>query len=198
MTSCSVPDCSTTARSRGWCHKHYRRWYEHGDPNFVKVIQSAAGAPRAFFKEAIKYQGDECVFWPFACDRDGYATINRDRKKERVCRLICVKLYDNPPANQPFAAHSCGNGQFGCITPAHLRWASPQENSEDMVHHGNSQRGEKSMHHKLIEPEVLEIFRRSRAGENQQRLADEFGVHQASISRINLGKSWGWLTGANA
>ena len=29
---CSVPDCESPARRRGWCHRHYTRWWRHGDP----------------------------------------------------------------------------------------------------------------------------------------------------------------------
>jgi hypothetical protein len=30
--TCTVEDCGRRARARGWCHKHYMRWYVHGDP----------------------------------------------------------------------------------------------------------------------------------------------------------------------
>lgn len=29
---CSVEGCSTPSRRRGWCHRHYNRWYKYGDP----------------------------------------------------------------------------------------------------------------------------------------------------------------------
>ena len=32
---CAVPDCESQARARGWCMKHYKRWYKHGDPTHV-------------------------------------------------------------------------------------------------------------------------------------------------------------------
>ncbi len=32
---CSVDDCDSDARIRGWCRKHYLRWHTHGDPTYV-------------------------------------------------------------------------------------------------------------------------------------------------------------------
>lgn len=29
---CSVEGCEREARARGWCMKHYHRWWKHGDP----------------------------------------------------------------------------------------------------------------------------------------------------------------------
>ncbi len=30
--TCKIQNCQTTARARGWCRKHYARWYKNGDP----------------------------------------------------------------------------------------------------------------------------------------------------------------------
>jgi len=30
--TCSVAGCGRSAFARGWCGKHYQRWYAHGDP----------------------------------------------------------------------------------------------------------------------------------------------------------------------
>jgi hypothetical protein len=35
VTKCSVEGCENPAQSRGWCRKHYQRWYRYGDPNIV-------------------------------------------------------------------------------------------------------------------------------------------------------------------
>lgn len=39
MSTCSVIGCGITATGRGYCPKHYMRWYKHGDPNFVFRIR---------------------------------------------------------------------------------------------------------------------------------------------------------------
>lgn len=32
MKSCSIDECSSQVFRRGWCSKHYQRWYRNGDP----------------------------------------------------------------------------------------------------------------------------------------------------------------------
>ena len=192
---CSVLGCQKEVRTRGWCHMHYRRWYEHGDPNIVIIAKSARGSTSAFLEDTLQYLGDECVFWPFATDKDGYAKITVKRRSQRACRIICIRLYGPPPVDRPLSAHSCGNGHLGCVTPAHLGWSSAQENMNDMIQHGRSLRGGDNSNTKLTRPIVQEIFRRAHRGEAQLKLADEFHIHQGTISRIKLSHAWGWLTG---
>jgi hypothetical protein len=37
VTPCGVDGCEGVSRSRGWCMKHYMRWYKYGDPLFVSA-----------------------------------------------------------------------------------------------------------------------------------------------------------------
>ena len=36
QTTCTADGCDLAARKRGWCNKHYIRWYVHGDPNYER------------------------------------------------------------------------------------------------------------------------------------------------------------------
>ena len=36
MKLCKIDDCNNNIYARGWCSKHYRRWYKHGDPVISK------------------------------------------------------------------------------------------------------------------------------------------------------------------
>jgi hypothetical protein len=33
---CSIEDCDSPAKTRGWCYKHYGAWRRHGDPTVDK------------------------------------------------------------------------------------------------------------------------------------------------------------------
>ena len=90
------------------------------------------------------------------------------------------------------AAHSCGHGDEGCVNPSHLRWATPQENSDDMVLHGTQACGEKNGWSKLTASQVREI--RGLKGEMPQRaVAERFGTSQSNVSLIHLGRAWSHL-----
>lgn len=192
---CSIEGCDKPIVGRGWCRKHYMRWYINGDP--IKLYKTQHGLPAEFMQKAINYLGDECILWPFTTNNQGYPQIGYNGKTTLVTRLICSETNGSAPTPSHQAAHSCGNGHLGCITRKHLRWATPAENSTDRITHGHSGRGESSPLSKLTEAQVLEIYRRSSTKEQtQQEIAEEFGVCQTTVSMINLGKNWGWLTGA--
>lgn len=33
--NCAISGCDGTIYARGWCNKHYQRWFKHGDPEFL-------------------------------------------------------------------------------------------------------------------------------------------------------------------
>ena len=37
MGKCKITGCKGSHRARGWCKKHYARWYRHGSATFVTV-----------------------------------------------------------------------------------------------------------------------------------------------------------------
>lgn len=37
MNDCSMPDCDKPRKARGWCSKHYNRWYRYGDPTWTTI-----------------------------------------------------------------------------------------------------------------------------------------------------------------
>ena len=93
------------------------------------VIRKSAkwGEARAFMERSLEIETDECIIWPFG-NSNGYARMWWVNKMTNVNRLICTKVYGAPPSDTHEAAHSCGNGQLGCINWKHLRWATKSEN----------------------------------------------------------------------
>jgi hypothetical protein len=138
---------------------------------------------------AMTYSGRDCLIWPYGKDHGGYGGLNIDRKKVIASRYVCELAHGAPPTPEHEAAHSCGNGRGGCISPGHLIWKTHKENMADKLVHGTHTRGERSARAKLTENEVLTIL--SLKGEvSQSKLAKRFGVSPQSISSIHVGRRW--------
>lgn len=81
-----------------------------------------------------------------------------------------------------------------------LELMTPSQNTRHAFSHlgkkpnKNPNHGEKNGRAKLSNSQAAEIYRRYHAGGvSQQSLADEFGVHQGSVSRIVRGAGWAMI-----
>lgn len=192
---CSVECCSRKVEALGLCSRHYRHQWRRLGPLSGRTPQ---GKPLAFLREhVIEYKGEDCLIWPFARGADGHGRVYFDGKTRRVSRLVCETLYGGSPTSKHEAAHSCGNGNAGCVAPLHLRWASRAENEADKIKHGMANRGERSNFAKLTKTDVMAI--RALSGKmSQQKIADQFGIHQTTVCNILNGKIWGWASNREA
>lgn len=188
---CSIEGCGKKHFGKGLCNKHYRRLHFNGDVNAVK---SPRGDAQEYYETVVlKYEEDVCLIWPFAKTKAGYGKVVRKGKVGHVSRFLCEDTYGPPPTPIHEAAHSCGRGHEACVTKGHLSWKTPAQNAADKFIHGTHNRGEKHVSSKLKEENVREII--SLKGiETQRSLADRFGVRQQTISRIQTGKRWEWMT----
>lgn len=157
------------------------------------------GAPLAFIQYAKSYSGDDYLIWPFARNSNGYGHLYLPNGTGiSAARLVCQEAHGNPPSPRHETAHSCGNGHLGCVTPKHLRWATPKENCRDRIVHGTQTRGQDINTNKLTESEVIEIHRMLQEGKRSKiSLARQFNIGNSSIHRIKSGAAWGWLTGVS-
>lgn len=140
MDICMIDGCERPRRNKSseWCNSHWMRWYRHGDP---LAGRSENGEPHQFLADhVLPYRGDACIDWPYACDGHGYARINSAGKIRLVTRIVCEDVNGPPPTLDHQAAHSCGRGNQGCVTPRHLRWATQSENEADKYTHGTRKR----------------------------------------------------------
>lgn len=185
---CSVEGCNKPARTRAMCSAHYQMWRLHGDP---LGGSRTFGAGSAFCKLAANHTGeDDCLIWPYGKTSGGYGvTKSADGKRTTAHRVICEMAHGRPPTENHVAAHSCGNGHLGCVNPHHLRWATCKENSQEMVLHGTSPKGERCGHAKLTDADVREI-RDMRGLVSLGEIAGRFGVSKMTVSDIHLRKTW--------
>jgi len=93
-------------------------------------------AQAKFIEETTEYTGNVCISWPWACDARGAGRVSLNGRSTVVARLICERIHGAPPTSKHHAAHCCGNGHLGCVTPNHIRWATPKENVADAARHG--------------------------------------------------------------
>lgn len=161
-----------------------------GRPTYGKLLP--------WIKANVSHEGDACLIWPFYFSERQRPKVRIDGEIKSAANVLCELAHGPAPSFLHQAAHSCGNGDKGCMNQKHIRWATPQENSDDRILHGRSCRGEKSPAAKLSKSDVKKIIRRLDKGQTLQDIADDFGVTFANISCIKLGKSWGWLTGKGA
>lgn len=127
---------------------------------------------------ALTHRSTECLIWPFARTRDGYGGIGRKGKALKAHRYICIWVHGEPPEPQYHAAHSCGNGHLGCVSPKHLSWKTPSANSLE---------GRKHPRRVLTPAQVREV---RRSGALPQVIAERFGVREGTIRKIRTGKNW--------
>jgi len=142
--TCSVDGCGKKHDAHGYCSVHRQRWQRFGDP-LRENVTASDGEPTFFLEKALRWRSNACLIWPFSRDNKGYAriaTVKRDGRKvpARVNRVICLRVHGKPPTRKHEAAHSCGKGHLGCISPKHLEWKTHRENCLDKIIHGTSRR----------------------------------------------------------
>lgn len=195
---CSIEGCDKPVRLKtlGWCNAHYLRARAHGgDPLAGKAPR---GAPLKFYREVVLcHTGDNCLIWPFARNDGGYARLFSERGETTlVHRMACEEIHGPPPTPEHHAAHSCGRGHEGCVSPIHCRWATPGENAADQRVHGTAfvkSRGDLHPRAKLTAVDVREI-RANRGRQTTPEVAARYGVKPETIKAIYLRRSWSWLT----
>lgn len=120
--------------------------------------KACRGEAAKFFAEIVlPHDGDECLTWPFAVTRKGYAVMQYHRRLRSVHRVACELVHGYAPSEVHEAAHSCGRGHLGCVNPNHIRWATRLENSADRTAHGRTAKGQKNGAAKLTDKQALEI-----------------------------------------
>ena len=150
---CSVDGCDRDSLNRGYCTRHFDRYLRHGDATAGRDQDAA----RLFAEAALKYEGDDCLFWPFSGGGNGYGRIQWGDKRRYVHQLACEAANGPRPTFYHHAAHECGNGSKGCCNPRHMSWKTRKENEADKLRHGTHQFGERNCQAKLTEANVAEL-----------------------------------------
>lgn len=175
---------------------------------------------------------DDCWLWTAGIrSKNGYGLFVVRHGQMEAAHRVAWLLTHGPVQDGILILHCCaGRYPVGdltnrrCVNPAHLKAATNEQNSKDMVSDGRQAfgdrsgsrlhpeslargdrngsrlhpdtrpRGERHACHVLSEPEVLEILRRRAAGEKHTFLAREFGVTEQAVSLIVRRKKWRHIT----
>jgi len=132
---------------------------------------------QAWIEKHLDYDGEDCLIYPGG-RKDGYGPS----------RYVCERAHGPAPTPQHEAAHSCGNGRFGCVHPKHLSWKTPKDNASDSLMHGTAGR-------KLALFDVIlirHLFECSDPAWTLETLAREFGISRSHCQDIVKRKAWNY------
>lgn len=119
---CTLSECKNKHVARGYCAKHYQRWYFHGDPNYL-----LREPVRYTLEESVTREGG-CLIWLGTKDEDGYGRIQVDGKTYSVHRYSWSQV-NGPIPHGMYIDHICHNPS--CVDPDHLRPVTPGQNSSN-------------------------------------------------------------------
>lgn len=120
-----------------------------------------------------------------------YASVAINKRTVLVHRLV-AEAFLGPCPDGHIVCHGPGGPLDNRLE--NISYGTYSKNTgEDRRRDGTIPRGSRSGVAKLNEEQVLEIKRRTAAGESRASLARAFGVRPENISHIALGRNWSWL-----
>lgn len=140
----------------------------------------------------------DCWLWQASRSAKGYGMFGVGGKVRTVTHVaLTLAGKPRPPAPADCALHSCDTPS--CVNPAHLRWGTALDNAQDRDSRNRRTACGPASHRahavKLNEEQVKMILTSPALGKD---IADQLGVHKATVSDIRCGKTWRHLTGSAA
>jgi DNA-binding CsgD family transcriptional regulator len=140
---------------------------------------------RAEFLGLVAVTADDTSCWTWLGARAGSKTHRYGRMgiDGVTCwaHRISWEMANGRPAGSLLVRHRCDNPP--CVRPSHLLLGTHRDNSRDC------QERDRTGGLKIASAEVVNVQRRSAAGETTYAIAADYGVTQGVISKIALGRS---------
>ena len=186
------------------CHRH-RDEHKKGLPftphaREYRKLNMTEDELKDHILENVRFEWNEkpldtpCWTWTRSKFSTEYAQTNgKDFPSRSVAHLV-IKLWNNMECKDgEVIRHRCKQNR-ACVNPDHLHTGTHVDNMRDKIEDGTSPCGERNSQSKLKEGQVVEIYKRSKAGERQVDTAAEFNISSSAVSAIKCKKYWDKLT----
>ena len=141
------------------------------------------------FWRLVDQRGDaDCWHWTGYINDDGYGEFYWLGKMHGAHELAVTFTTGEVRSPGLDTCHSCDIPP--CCNPAHVRFGSRASNVAEMVARDRVRAGERHPASRLTEAQVVEMRIRRANGAMQKRLAADYGISEAYVSEIVLGRRW--------
>lgn len=179
-TVCSETDCGRVILARGLCNRHYLRAKRAGRFPPLRT-------PTDRFWPWVDQSGGPDACWPWLGSKAGKQQVYgkvRSRDQSILAHRQAWILTYGPIPEKLIVRHTCDNPP--CCNPKHLLLGTHVDNAYDMLDRDRC----RPAHPKLDLIDVVRIRQMLADGFIQRIIAERFGIHQATVSEIKLGKKW--------
>ena len=163
------------------------------------VMEASQKLVRRFWSHVNQGAESDCWLWTGRTDEKGYGRISVGKRKNVGAHRIAWELAVGAIPDRFCVLHRCDNPP--CVNPRHLFLGTNTDNVHDRhakgrsknifpqgdTHPAHIRRGQQHWCARLSDSDIQQIRQRREAGETVTRLAADYGVHHATISRIARG-----------
>ena len=142
-----------------------------------------------FDQKVIKKEG--CWDWKGSIYKNGYGFIpihENGKKFSSLAHRLSYELHIGPIPEGFIVCHRCDNPK--CTNPDHLWIGTTQDNVDDKIRKGRSNKGQKHGNSKLKDEDIPEIRKMLDLGVSGAKLARKYNVSTTIISYIKNRKTW--------
>jgi len=186
---CLIVDCQSDVVARGWCRKHYLRWYKTGDPMGIRQKRILRGKEHPGFKHGL---WDDPIYsiWLKMMDRcynkKNKAYKNYGGRGIYVCdRWHDYKKFMEDMGSRPEKTSIDRINNDDGYSPENCRWATSTQQARN-------RRGIK-LNYELAE-KMRSEKRRCKNGRGEgltrQQIAEKYGVSVATVKKVLCGAYW--------